>query len=170
MKKRVIPLFFTGNVLPISYVKKRSVDFFQSAYLKSFKVNIWLIYSRISCCNWNELFPFIPWNFVNFNIAVTGNAGVIDTVSKSWILKILLTVCLFWRFKNFSWCMWLHFRFWPYLPLSLNTFHWSDLLKTWADTFLESVRALVHFHILKIRNIFVVLDFLCSVYKFSYDK
>ena len=53
------------------------MDFFQSVYLKRLKVNVRLIHSRITCClskkcfNRNVLFPFIPWNFVYFNITIT---------------------------------------------------------------------------------------------------
>ena len=51
------------------------------------------------CCNLNELFPFIPWNFVNFNVTITRNTVVVDINFKSLnctnLTKILLVLTMF---------------------------------------------------------------------------
>ena len=44
------------------------------------------------CCNRNELFPFILWNFVNFNITITGNTVVVDINFKSLNFKNLTKI------------------------------------------------------------------------------
>ena len=46
------------------------------------------------CCNANESFPFIPWNFVNFNITITRNTVVVDINFKSLNFKNLTKILL----------------------------------------------------------------------------
>ena len=51
------------------------------------------------CCNRNELYPFIEWNFVNFNITITRNTVVVDINFKSLnfknLTKSLLVLTMF---------------------------------------------------------------------------
>ena len=51
------------------------------------------------CCNGNELFPFILYNFVNFNITITRNTVVVDINFKNLnfknFTKIVLVLAMF---------------------------------------------------------------------------
>ena len=51
-------------------------------------------YMIVYCCNRNELFPFIPWNFVNFNITITRHNIVVDISFKKLNFKNLTKIVL----------------------------------------------------------------------------
>ena len=46
------------------------------------------------CCNWYELFPFIPLNFVNLNITLTRNTAVVYISFKNVNFKNLTNILL----------------------------------------------------------------------------
>ena len=52
------------------------------------------MYLSKTCCNRNELFPFIPCNFVNFNITIIRNTVVIDINFKKLNFKIFTKIVL----------------------------------------------------------------------------
>ena len=81
------------------------MDVFILAYLKSFKINVRLIYNRISCAcrkhvaiemSYSPIFHDILFNF---NTTITGNAVVIDISFKTFnfknLIKLLFVLTMF---------------------------------------------------------------------------